>query len=195
MNKLFIALLMSLVLPNPVSAVVLPSVNLLPDQSTVLVGDTINVLVQVEGMPETDGPSLGLDFDPTILSFTGVTTVSGSPFTDVGYSDTDLLSTQIDFVFALVPLFGSAASGDFDAFSLIFEAIGSGNSMITLSEDGLFTSWPATVTAESIAGVSYNNTHVTVQPSAVPLPGAAWFFASGLVGMISISRLKKLKKS
>ncbi len=195
MNKLFTVLLISLVLPNTVSAVALPSVNLHPDQSIVSVGDTISVLVKVEDMPATDGPSLGLDFDPSVLAFSGVSPVSGSPFSDVGYSDTDLLTTEIDFVFALVPLFGSAASGDFDAFSLIFEAIAVGNSMIALSEDGIFTTWPATVTAESIAGVTYTNTHVTVQPSAVPLPGAVWFFGSGLLGMIGLSRCKIQNKT
>ena len=79
----------------------------------------------------------------------------------------------------------SAVTGDFSVASIQMQAVGAGDSFLSLSEYGL-NPWAS---GGALINPSFVDSSVTV--SAVPVPAAVWLFGSGLIGLISIARKKK----
>jgi hypothetical protein len=169
-----------------------------PATQTVPTGSSLSVKLGILGLGDGAAPSLStfdlnIGYDPSLLSFTGVSfgdpvlgdqldlfslgSLTSSDNTTPGTVNVFELSfdspTDIDTLqaanFTLVTLTFSALSGGISPLSISINALGDANG------DPL----AATTTSGS----------VTV--TAVPLPAAVWLFGSGLFGLFHVSRKRQ----
>ena len=156
------------------------------EDTTALLND--NFSISITGFePNTivDGGGLNISFDASILQVNSVTidTTVWNFYDSVGAIDNTSGSiSEVRFL-----TFGSPTNL-FDIVSIDFTAIGSGTTVIGLSEDALN---PFVTTGGVIPGdLSFDNGLVTI--SAVPIPAAAWLFGSALMGLAGVKRKCRL---
>ena len=159
------------------------TVNVVPNNLTPNINDTISVLVSGVGFPATTGgATLGLAFDGSVLNIQNfpadIALAAGAPFDSITSTGLDNIAGTVDFITILTPLAGPNASGAFDAFSIDFLVVGAGASAITIVEDGGTLAWIDAITFSPITVDVTNQGNVTV--AAVPLPAAAWLMLGGL---------------
>lgn len=161
-----------------ISSVQAATVTLTPPASAVPVGAT-DVTISVSGSDftvPTGGATLGVAFDPAILSLDSVNLSAGSPF-DIA----DLNFGAVSGLNEVSLLAFSDVDGGFPAFELHFTALAQGTSNVSLVDlqtaamgwvDGL---------GDPIAGVAYEPPGGTVvNVNVVPLPAAVWLMFSAL---------------
>lgn len=156
-----------------------------------LVGDTVTFSIRGDEFYDgTFGGGVNLSWDPTILA--------------IGQVDTDVRLTYPDQTFGALlgtldneagTLTGVGASGEvpdtsFDFAEITFTAIGNGTSSIDIAL--------GTTAAGSLDWVDLNGTEIVPEyigasATVVPLPAAAWLFASSLVGLGVAGRRSKNK--
>ena len=163
------------------------TVSVLPASQTVNIGDVFAVDIVGTGFTTPlDAGGINLSFDLSVLS-----PVLASPpdYATFGSSWTTSFQPVLNgntlediFFFA-----DTAPSGDFNIVTLWFEAIGTGSSVIDITESQLnpFAGAGGALSVKLVDG------NVTV--STVPVPAAAWLFGSGMLGLGAIARRKPVQ--
>jgi len=154
--------------------------------STINVNDTFSLNITGSGFTSNvDGGGVNISFDSSVLSVVSVSideTVWDFGGAGISTGATDNLAGTIDGI--MVNTYGTV-NGSFDVATILFQAIGSGSSALTLSEYAL-NPWAS-------GGVLLNpdmvNSSVTVI-SSVPVPTAVWLLGSGLIGLLGVAKRK-----
>ena len=163
------------------------------------VSTPFTVTISVVGMTANVGPSLGLSFDSTKVSYVSAALPSTGPhsvgaflvlFPSVG-TPTDIFVTP-----------SGSPSGNYDAFKINFMAIAPGPALIKIIDDCDTNSagYPGTCSGNetraffddvNFLGIpaAYNQVNVIVGP--VPVPAAAWLLLSALGSIAGLKRLRR----
>jgi len=161
---------------------------------------------------DTNGGSLTLDYDNTVLSITNTTIASVWNF-----FTNDSVNNAAGQYSLNVGNSGGVLTGTQALVTVEFTVIGAGSSVLALSEVtyGPWGYTPPSTGTVLVAGqapsgtycvtpgqynctgtdpnaiIALTNGNVTVNAvSAVPVPAAAWLFGSGLIGLVAVSRRK-----
>jgi hypothetical protein len=184
--------LVSLFIANAASAA---TISLDPTTQTVATGDTLSISVLATEFPTvgTVGGGITLNWDPTILSLnTTLTDAIVDGAINTGFTDVLAFSSvpgQLDIAAAvnIVAPGAGTGTGAFTFLNLSFTALAPPGTAVSVAL-GQFGDWQD-FAGNSIVGVIYNSASVTVTPNAVvPVPAAAWLFASGLLGLVGVAR-------
>lgn len=174
-----------------------------PASSTVTLGSSVNVALNIAGLGDHTAPSLStfdldLGFDPAILSYSSA--VFGGPVLGdqldlfgLGFGvgsvfwDTPAPGTVKFFEVSLDSIddLNSLQAGSFTLLTLTFDTIGIGNSPLNLSINALGDANGDYLAADT------NNSSLTVAGStvnAVPIPASWLLFASGMLGMGALNK-------
>ena len=185
------------------SAGLAATVNVTPSNATPLVGASFSVTISGVSFPANVGPSLGLSFDATKVSYVSTVLPASGPFSSGGGAFLTLVpnvGTPTD-IFVTPP---GSPSGNFDAFIINFLAVAPGAANIRIIDDCDTNSpnyattcspsaprgWPDDVNFELISS-AYNQASVTVTAPVVPVPAAAWLLISALGSMVGVKRLRR----
>jgi len=135
-----------------------------------------------------DGGGVNLSYDPSIVNVLSVS-IDESVW-DFGSEgvDTGSINNTVGTVNGITVNAWSEVTDDFVVASVDFIAVGSGVTDLTLNEF-YFNPWAST--GNSISPL-FQAGEVTV--SSVPVPGAVWLFTSGMMGLIGLSKRKKMNK-
>lgn len=185
MKKLIIGLILLLSQPGLGSAAV---VGFDASVSNVLQNDIFNVEIVGTGFPAVEGGGVSFSFDPAIVNVLSVSidTSVWTFFSDTGTID-NVGGTVTDIV---VNEFSSSPSGSFTVATLELQAVGLGSSLLDISESAL-NPWSSMELFDGGAlspAVRPGFADGLVNVSAVPLPAAAWLFATALLGLVGIGR-------
>ncbi len=186
---LVLATMFALASAGPARAVLL---TLDPAAQTVGTGASVALDLNVSGLSDFAAPSLGawdvdIDFDPTILSFTGA--IFGNQLDLFGLGGIngvfdlggiiDIFEVSLDLASDLDTL----QAGAFTLATLSFDAIGVGTSALTITIDDLSDADGAAL------GALASGASVTVTaPVSVPEPGTYLLFFFGLAGIAALRR-------
>lgn len=170
-----------------------------PSAPVVGLGGSVTIDIVIDGLGNLSAPSLGafdldLTFDNSLFSFNSATfgdPVLGNQLDLFGFgsingatpgaSAVNLFEVSLDFVSDLDTL----QAGSFTLASLVFDAspVNVGLGFFGLTDIVLSDSLGGPLDVSEVTGA-----HVQV----VPVPAALWLFGSGLIGLIGLSRRKKL---
>ena len=168
------------------------TLSVIPNQSTVNLGSPLSVNVVISSIDNFDftlgGFDIDLAYDTSVLNLAGinfgsalgdesafesVTDTSASTLGNANLTELSLLEASAsDCVFCLVPYLEDLQGNSFILVSLNFDTIGTGNAGFGLSINMLSDG----NANELGANIDLNQAQVT----SVPLPAAAWLFASML---------------
>jgi hypothetical protein len=168
-----------------------------PASQTVAAGSTFQLTLS--GSDFLDGVTGGsalLSWDPAsvALNTTATDLILGTGVGSLGPSFTDLLAfsttaNSVDLtavVSLLLPPVGQGGA-TFDFVALDFTALAPPGSAISINL-GSGGNWQDG-NGLDVTGVVFTGATVTVTPNAVvPVPAAAWLFASGLLGLVGVAR-------
>ena len=187
LNKLPLAfmLFMSLVLSGQSQAA---TVSFNTSAQNVVTGSSFTLDVLGTDFPAIVGGGLNLSFDASVLQVSSVS-INTAVFefylgngTEEGVLN-NVLGTLTDTSFNSFV----GASGNFTIMSIGFTAVGSGSSLLQLSESSLWVF--SDVTGNAIGNqIDYSDALINV--TAVPLPAAVWLFGSGLLVLARVLRRK-----
>lgn len=154
-----------------------------PSASFVNLNDVFSIdIIGLGFTTPLDAGGLSIHYDPSVIAPVLISApdqfVSYGASWNTNLQPTDSGGTLTDALFFA----DTAPSGDFDIFTLSFEAIGIGDTAISLSESLInpFAGNGAALPVELLGG--------RVSVSAVPVPAAVWLFASGLLGLGAVGR-------
>lgn len=173
------------------------TLSVVPQASTVSLGGTVLVDIVASDLVSGAAPSLGaydlnLSFDPSVLSF-------GSINFGTGLSVTGMPSIVQDFALgsgAVNPFevsleetadLNALQAGAFTLFTITFNAMQAGTSLLSLSLNSLSTAEGTALTADALNGASIS----VAGASAVPVPAGVWLLLSGVAGVGSLLRRRR----
>ena len=173
------------------------TLSVVPQASTVNVGDTVSVDVVASDLVSGGAPSLGaydlnLTFDSAVLSFSSIAFGSGLSVTGapsiiqdfaLGTGSVNPFEVSLEDTVDLNAL----QVGAFTLFTITFNAAHAGTSSLSLGVNSLSSAEGAALTANTLNGASIS---VAGAP-AVPLPAAAWLLLSGIAGVGSLARRRR----
>lgn len=180
----FASIITTLALSTNVNAA---SISFSSNDISVALGDTFTVSILADFTDDaTLGGGLDVFFDDSVLSFQSWSFDTTTFILDPSFNRSpDLLSSELEGI-AFGNFGGINTSGVLG--TLTFEAINSGNSLLSMA-----------VTSDPLKGgdfysaisfgpqiVNFDTANVSV--SAVPLPAAVWLFGAGLLGLAGIAR-------
>jgi hypothetical protein len=161
-----------------------------PSATTVGVAETFTITAKGSGFTDgVAGGNITLIWDPTVIEATStldqIIATAPTGFSDLGFPlpDSTLVSGQLDLDLGSF----SSTTSAFDWFTIGFIAIAPTPTTVVDITSNIWLDG-ATFLEIDIAGVTDLNATVTV--SAVPVPAAAWLFASGLIGLVGVARRK-----
>jgi len=169
------------------SAGMAASIIVTPSTANPIEGDPFSVTVSGVDFPSTAGATLRLSWNPTV-NVTSIVLAAGSPFTG-GIVAGPFPTTSPTLVTVLGPLVGTLPSGNFDAFTINFDALTPGDAGIVLFDDGADLCWTDAVTFGCVTPANYTQASVNVNP--VPAPAAAWLIAPAMLAAGRFSRRRK----
>jgi hypothetical protein len=187
LNKLPLALMlfMGLVLSGQSQAA---TVSFNTSAQDVALGSSFTLDVLGTDFPAIVGGGLNLSFDASVLQISSVS-INTAVFdfylgngTEEGVLN-NVLGTLTDTSFNTFV----GASGDFTIMSIGFTAVGSGSSLLQLSESSI---WVFSDIMGNAIGNQILYADTTINVTAVPVPAAAWLFGSGLLVLARIMRTK-----
>ena len=147
---------------------------------------TLNVLGTE--FPAIVGGGLNLSFDASVLQISSVS-INTSVFdfyTGTGTEEgvlNNVLGTLTDTSFNTF----AGATGDFTIMTIGFTAVGTGTSLLSLSESSI---WVFSDDMGKAIGSQIAFLPSSINVSAVPVPAAAWLFGSGLLVLARVLRRK-----
>ena len=153
----------------------------------VTLGSEFSLVVMGSDFPAISGGGLTLLFDPAVLQITSVT-INTSVFEfyigdgpEKGVLNNSLGSLTNTAFNSIV-----GATGNFSIMTIKFTAIGSGTTMLSLSESSI---WVFSDTRGNAIGdqLVFGETHINVSP--VPVSAAFWLLSGGLLILASLFRL------
>jgi hypothetical protein len=188
MRKLFSVLMASLLLvAGLVPAANAFTVSLVPQGPLASAGTSFNVDVVAEGLTGGGAPSLGawdlnVSFDSSVLAVAGVTFGTGLDVLGLGFNIQGFDDSVAGLLNAYEVSFDSTADlnslqpGAFTLFTVTFNAMSEGASLLGLTANALGNAEGDALSASALNGSSVS----VVAP--VPLPAAMWLLISGLAG-------------
>ena len=148
-----------------------------------------NLTVDLVGRDFTlgpDGAAFSLAWNPSVLDHVS-TSIANPPWDDSFVSDANAASGIIDFVF-LNKSVGNAGS-NFDIASFTFNVLGNPGATTALAlSNPAIPDTGFTLPGGTLIDVNYVNSQVQV----VPVPAAAWLFGTGLLGLMSTMRSRRM---
>jgi hypothetical protein len=165
------------------------TISVLPAGQNVLQGANIPIAISgSEFSSGTMGGGLTINWNPSVLQFVSIST---NPFPgDKFFGSTDTTTASSGSLnFSVGSFFTGATGPSFDIATLAFTAIGLGSSLIDLGFK-LGDVWVDSDFNE----LSPQPTLIdgSVQVNAVPIPAAVWLLGSGVVGLVALTRRKKV---
>ena len=139
---------------------------------------SFNLVSEGEAFKPTD-----FFWDASVLtSFTGSASATFTAFENTDFTQSFFTSE----IFGLT----SGVRSDFGSFDSAFTDL---NGAFTITNNGVDDIQLTDVIISNFAGTASpsNIATVTITPSAVPVPAAAWLFGSGLLGLIGVARRYK----
>lgn len=150
--------------------------------SSIALNDTFTIdIVGLGFTTNVDGGGVNIAYDSSVLNVLSVSIDESVWDLGVGISSGTIDNTA-GTVDGVMMNAWSDVTGDFVVASVIFSAIGTGNSLLSISEY-LLNPW---ANAGSVLNPSFVDSTVTV--SAVPVPAAVWLLGSGLIGLVGLAR-------
>jgi cohesin domain-containing protein len=170
------------------------TLSVVPQASTLNVGDTVSVDVVVSDLVNGGAPSLGaydidLSFDPSVLSFASIAFGTGLSVTGVP-SIIQEFALGTGFVNPFEASLEDTAdlnalqAGAFTLFTITFNAGQVGTSLLSLGVNSLSNAEGAGVVADALNA----GTISVVGAPAVPLPAGVWLLVSGVAGVGALGR-------
>jgi hypothetical protein len=157
------------------------TVALTPSESTLMLGDTLTLVVKNEGFTTpTGGADLSLQWDPAVVRVDSLAPVGPgfnfvAPAAPTGAEQT---AGRMDLISLLAPLTGALPSGSFDSMQIGLTAVGLGTTLVELA--GVWYE-------EDVDPIPVEYLSATVH--VVPLPAAAWALL-GALGVLG-ARLRR----
>ncbi len=152
------------------------------------VNDTFTIDVVGLGFTtNVDGGGINISYDASVLNVLSVSideTVWDLGSTAIRTGTIDNVAGTVDGIMMNA---WSDVTGDFVAASIVFEAVGSGNSSLLSISEFALNPW---ANAGSVLNPLFVDSLIDV--SAVPVPAAVWLFGSGLIGLAGMVRRKKV---
>lgn len=173
------------------------TLSVVPQSSTVNVGGTVSVDVvasDLAGAAQTLGDyDLNLSFDSAVLSFSGIAfgtglSVTGVPSLVQDYVVGTGVVNPFESSFESVADLEALQPDAFTLFTITFNAIGAGTSSLALGVNAL-----GNASGAGLAFDALNSGSVSVAGApAVPLPAAAWLMLTGVAGVGSLVRRRRV---
>jgi len=172
------------------------SVSVVPSDANPAVATGFSVTVHADAMPANVGPSLGLSFDTSKVSFVSAAPAAAGPFSTVGGGFLTVVNPGGTYPIELYATPAGSPSGSFDVFVINFQAIAPGLANIQILEntpalgDLATFAWFDDVNFLPIQGIVYNQADVCVggQCGVVPVPAGLWLLVSGLGSLVGVRR-------
>jgi len=136
-----------------------------------------------------DAGGFSLNFDPTVLSYTG-TTMANPPWDTSSINDASAVTGLVDFAFfgtSGAPVLPALGDSSFPILSFEFDVIGAPGDVSSLILADVFGGVWAAGGQQLLADYGQSQ----VQVSGVPIPAAFWLFGTALFGLMSSKRLRK----
>ena len=175
-------------------------IQVLPDRAMMNVNETLSVDVSISGLGDGSAPSvssfdIGLGFDPLLFTLGTVTfgdqlNIFDSAFGSI--QDTSATGNSVNvFEVSLDPSFvlDDFQFPSFLLFNVEFTAKSAGVGLLTLGPILVLDSGgiaPLIIEPVVFPSVEVKN------PSAVPVPAAVWLFGTALIGLVGMSRRRKV---
>jgi len=171
------------------------SIDLIANQSTVNVGDNIEVQVRIGGLHDANAPSLGVydvkfNYDTNLFNFSNIVwgdSILGNQLDLSGFGSLQDSSSGAGWINLFELSFDDAMdlellqAGEFTLFSVLLNAIAIGSGNFSLTTNALGDAYSNDVAIDTINGTTVNVSSVSVpEPSSLLL----------LVGMLAIVVLR-----
>ena len=194
MKSIFASLMtlaMSLALPAQAT-----TIDLMPDQSQLNIGDTITVDVRITGLEDSNAPSLGVydvtfNYDDSLFSVNQIIwgdTIHGNQLDLTGFGTLQDVTQGSGWISLFELSFDNPLdlealqTGEFTLFSVLLDAVDAGTGYFSLDTNTLGDAYGNAVFINSI-----NNASVTVGSTSVPEPSGLLL----LIGMLGAFMIRK----
>ncbi len=151
------------------------------------VNDQFTLDIIASDFPSTFGGTILVNFDPSVVKVSNISL--SSPWKGVTLTATDSYGAGQATMLVYAPSIDQLPEGDFVFATLMFTALGAGNTELALST---YDSLPlSSIGHDGLTAIDFTTMNTNVTVSAVPIPAAIWLLLSGIIGLFSISHKKR----